>query len=183
MRGKSHYCLGQYLVRRYMPNISPIHARAFLVGCVQPDKNPATYLKGSLCCQWLRGHNYLNAKRFMHRIARRLERKTKWRIYDYYTLGKLIHYTADSFTLAHNAAFPTDLDAHRNYESILQNHFLAYLDREPTIVHPPKNTVTDAITHYRRQYERASSGIFTDAAFTLHACSCVVATVRANQTP
>ena len=75
MRGKSHLCLGQYLTERYMQDAPKRCVKAFLVGCVEPDRNPITYLKGSLHFQWLRGHNYRNARRFMRRISTRLENK------------------------------------------------------------------------------------------------------------
>ena len=181
MRAKSHRCLGQYLIRHYMPQLPDLQTRAFLLGCVQPDKNPATYLKGSLRCQWLRGHNYPNAKRFITRIAERLEQKSHWNLYDYYTLGKLIHYIADAFTLAHNASFPVNLDAHRSYEAILQNHFLTCLHLKPSVVRPPEETAAAAISHYRRLYDRSPSGIYTDTAFSLNACCSVVSVLTASK--
>ena len=107
MRGKSHRCLGKYLVQHYMSDTPERYVKAFLLGCIEPDRNPATYLKGSIRCQWLRGHNYRNARRFMRAISARLERKEKLNLFDYYTLGKLIHYTTDAFTYAHNDTFPT----------------------------------------------------------------------------
>ena len=107
MRGKSHRCLGKYLVQHYMSDTPERYVKAFLLGCIEPDRNPATYLKGSIRCQWLRGHNYRNARRFMRAISARLERKEKLGLFDYYTLGKLIHYTTDAFTYAHNDTFPT----------------------------------------------------------------------------
>ena len=107
MRGKSHRCLGKYLVQHYMSDTPERYVKAFLLGCIEPDRNPATYLKGSIRCQWLRGHNYRNARRFMRAISARLEKKEKLGLFDYYTLGKLIHYTTDAFTYAHNDTFPT----------------------------------------------------------------------------
>ena len=98
MRGKSHRCLGQYLVEKYMPHAPKRYIRAFLIGCIEPDRNPVTYLKGSIRCQWLRGHNYENARRYMRRLSERLERKERLFLIDYYALGKLIHYTVDAFT-------------------------------------------------------------------------------------
>ena len=92
MRGKSHRCLGKYLVQHYMSDTPERYVKAFLLGCIEPDRNPATYLKGSIRCQWLRGHNYRNARRFMRAISARLEKKEKLGLFDYYTLGKLIHY-------------------------------------------------------------------------------------------
>ena len=72
MRGKSHLIIAQYLLDHYMPDIPKRYQLAFRLGCIEPDRNPATYLKGSLRCQWLRGHNYKNAQRFMTTMAGRL---------------------------------------------------------------------------------------------------------------
>lgn len=38
MRGKSHVCLGQYLAEHYMTGATRVQRRAFLIGCVEPDK-------------------------------------------------------------------------------------------------------------------------------------------------
>ena len=111
MRGKSHLRIAQYLLDHYMPNIPTRYQRAFRIGCIEPDRNPATYLKGSIRCQWLRGHNYKNARRFMRTISARLEKKERFNLFDYYTMGKLIHYTTDAFTYAHNDTFPVQLKA------------------------------------------------------------------------
>ena len=124
MRGKSHRCLGKYLVQHYMSDTPERYVKAFLLGCIEPDRNPATYLKGSIRCQWLRGHNYRNARRFMRAISARLEKKEKLGLFDYYTLGKLIHYTTDAFTYAHNDTFPTALSDHREYEAALRKAIL-----------------------------------------------------------
>jgi len=175
MRGKSHHCLGLYLADRYMCGISALHKNAFLIGCVEPDRNPATYLKGSIRCQWLRGHNYRNARRFMRSISLRLEKKARWNVYDYYTLGKLIHYITDAFTYAHNDTFPTNLSDHRQYEMALQEHFLTYLQEDPKVDLKVARSVMEAIYSYRREYERLESNLHIDSRFALAACCCVLA--------
>lgn len=175
MRGKSHRYLGEYLVSRYMPHVPKRCARAFLIGCVEPDRNPLTYLKGSLRFQWLRGHNYRNARSFMRQISRRLENKERLTLFDYYTLGKLIHYTADAFTFAHNEHFPVNLGEHREYEAALQEHFLAYLQEDPRIDPIAARSVMDAICSYHLEYEAEQPHIRTDARFALNACCCVLA--------
>ena len=180
MRGKSHRCLGQYLVQRYMNDTPQRYVKAFLVGCIEPDRNPATYLKGSIRCQWLRGHNYRNARRFMRQISQRLEKKSKLNLYDYYTLGKLIHYTADAFTFAHNDTFPTALSDHREYEVELQNHFLNYLQEDPHINPQAAKSIMGSIYAYHREYESQDANIFTDSRFALTACCCVVAMLFAK---
>lgn len=180
MRGKSHQCLGQYLVQHYMSNQPERHKRAFLLGCIEPDRNPATYLKGSLRYQWLRGHNYKNARGFMRRVSQRLENRSKMNILDYYTLGKLIHYTADAFTSAHNDTFSSNLNDHREYEAAMQDHFLSYMQEDPSVDPEAAHSVMDAIYSYRREYKTQPTNIYTDTRFVLSACCCVLAVLFAK---
>lgn len=175
MRGKSHRYLGRYLVDRYMPDAPAHYQKAFLLGCVEPDINPTTYLKGSIRCQWLRGHNYHNARRFMRNISWRLESKRKLNIWDYYTLGKLIHYTTDAFTYAHNDSFTTDLGDHRVYEAQLQDHFLQYIQEDPQVDTQTARSIMEAIYSYHREYEDHPADVHTDTKFALAACCCVLA--------
>lgn len=175
MRGKSHISLGHYLLDRYLPDLPQAHRRAFLLGCIEPDRNPATYLKGSFRCQWLRGHNYRNARRFMRRISLRLEKKENLNFFDYYTLGKLIHYTADAFTYAHNEAFPENLSDHREYEVKLQDYFLQYLQEDPKVNVRLAGTIMEGIGSYHQEYSREESNIQRDSRYALQACCCVLA--------
>lgn len=175
MRGKSHHCLGKYLLECYMPDISPTYARSFLLGCIQPDKNPVTYLKGSIKYQWLRGHNYHNARRYMQRMHNRLERKKHWNIFDYYTFGKLIHYTADAFTYAHNHIFTEKLEAHRQYESQLQIYFIKHLQQDPIVDIRIAKSIIEILEDYHKEYITAPADIHTDSKFILNACCCVAA--------
>ena len=175
MRGKSHVTLGHYLIEQYLPDLPSRFRRAFLLGCIEPDRNPATYLKGSLRCQWLRGHNYRNARRFMKRISLRLEQKGSWNCLDYYSLGKLIHYTADAFTYAHNETFPEKLSDHRIYEAQLQDHFLSYLREKPQVDVHLARTIMEGIEGYHRDYSSETADIHRDSRFALQACCCVLA--------
>lgn len=180
MRGKSHHYLGQYLVRHYMNHVPHSCKKAFLIGCVEPDRNPATYLKGSIRCQWLRGHNYPNAVHFMRNISRRLENKRRFRLWDYYTLGKLIHYIADSFTYAHNDIFPKNLAGHREYEIALQNHFLTYIEKDPKMNIIITHSVMESVYKYHYEYETMESGVHTDSYFVLAACCCALTVLFPN---
>ena len=175
MRGKSHRYLGQYLIEHYMNDLTSVQKKAFLIGCIEPDRNPMTYLKGSIRCQWLRGHNYRNARRFMRSISWRLEHKDTLNVYDCYTLGKLIHYTTDAFTYAHNDTFSTALADHREYEVALQEHFLSYIEQDPQVDTRVARTVMEAIYSYHREYEALEANIQIDSRFALAACCCVIA--------
>ena len=174
MRRKSHLYLGCYLADRYLSHLPERAIRAFLFGCTEPDRNPATYLKGSFRFQWLRGHNYPNARRFMARLSRRLEGKRTWSLLDYYALGKLVHYTADAFTQAHNDFFSPDLEAHRTYEADLQAYFLNFLRQEPPVEPKTAASVMDAIEQFHGLYRLHPAGPATDSRFALSACCCMI---------
>lgn len=170
MRNKSHAAMGRRLLREYMPGLPRRYTRIFLLGCIQPDKNPATYIKGSLRSQWLRGHNYSNAHRYMMRLANRLEVKSHFSYWDYYSLGKLIHYTMDAFTLPHNNHFPTALRSHRCYEIQLQRYFLPQLHRFRKPNQPLSDSAAELIRRNHAQYMRLPGSVETDTDFACRTC-------------
>lgn len=177
IKAQSHYALGRYLSKKYLQNIPEKYIRAFLLGCIEPDKNPTTYLKGSIRSHFLRGHNWESSQRYMQRIAKRLERRKKFRLTDYYTLGKLVHYTADAFTYAHNSTFSDGLPAHRQYETNLQQYFLAYLPQ--AMPHTPgiRSGIMDAIRRYHREYSSHCANIQRDSKYCIAATSMVMNTL------
>ena len=183
MRAESHIRLGKYLAENHMHSASQLQIRFFLLGCIQPDRNPATYLKGSLHHRWLRGHNYRNASRFMYRISRRLERKTRFRLQDYYTLGKLIHYTADAFTRVHNDPAPTGLGAHMEYEDTLQRYFLPYLAGDPEVEVSVCGSIMETVCACHSRYRTQNPDVSTDARFALAACCAVMTILFPAATP
>ena len=181
MQAKSHRLLGQFLVNRYLTDLSRPYVRVFLVGCTEPDKNPTTYLKGSLRSRWLHGHDYTNAKRYMHRIIFRLNRKRCWNLLDYYTLGKLIHYTADAFTAAHRENFEGDLFAHRRYECQLHHYFATHLSRHANPYPHIHNCAMETIRYYHRQYRKCPPCISTDTDYCIGVTCLITGMLTARQ--
>ncbi|MBQ7817665.1 MAG: zinc dependent phospholipase C family protein [Oscillospiraceae bacterium] len=174
IKTKSHKSLGLYLVQNYLQITPRRHTFAFLLGCTQPDLNPTTYLKGSMRSKWLRGHNWSNASRYMARLSRRLEKRSKLRLWDFYAMGKLIHYTVDAFTSSHNDHFPTQLQAHRQYENQLQIYFLEYLEQSGSIRIPATGSVMDAIRTYHEEYIAAPADIHRDSRYCVLVTSLIV---------
>lgn len=170
MRNKSHALMGQILLHEYLADLPAVHAKVFLLGCTEPDKNPATYIKGSLRSQWMRGHNYSNANRYIMRLARRLDQKEYFSPWDYYRLGKLIHYCQDAFTFAHDERFPKKLKAHRVYEARLQNYFLAQVRRKPIPSGSFQGSPAALIRSMHASYSRLPGSIETDTDFAFRAC-------------
>jgi hypothetical protein len=169
MRPESHRVLGQFLVARFMPDHPKRYIRAFMLGCIEPDKNPTTYLKGSLRSQWLRGHNYHNARKYMDRVCVRLCKK-ELKLADYYALGKLIHYTADAFTLAHNTSFGGKLVDHRRYERLLHSCFMLYIQNARLNVRQREEHPSNMIRRYHKAYCQCRPGVDTDVRFILRIC-------------
>ena len=130
MKSKSHNQLGHYLLDHIFSDLKSSRRSAFVIGCMEPDWNPATYLKGFFRAQKLRGHNFENAERGMKRLAKKLIKRKHAGLRDYYRAGKLVHYLTDAFTYAHNRTFAGNLRAHVRYESELQNRFSAYLKEQ-----------------------------------------------------
>lgn len=170
----SHKSLGHYLSQHYLKIVPKRHTFAFILGCTQPDMNPTTYLKGSVRCKWLRGHNYGNASRYMARLSRRLERRKKLRLLDYYALGKLIHYTVDAFTSPHNDHFPSQLQAHREYEEHLQIYFLSYLEHSKIHQSSATGSVMDVIRKHHAEYIEKPADIRTDSRYCVLVTSLIV---------
>ncbi len=170
MKRESHKILGHYLMQQLQVAPAYRHRKAFLFGCTEPDSNPFTYLKGSRTIQWLRGHNYRNAERLMARLSASLSRRERWGMLDYYRLGKLIHYTSDAFTYAHNETFRENIHEHRCYEARLQRCFktslaLAWGARERR--QHAREAVFAAVREAHASYMNTDRSIRTDVEYIL----------------
>lgn len=65
MKTADHLLLGQYLVERCGTPHLRCHRRAFLLGCVEPDYNVFSYLRGMRYYEKFRGHNAENSSAFL----------------------------------------------------------------------------------------------------------------------
>lgn len=178
----SHRILGKYLTDTYLPHAPKRYKTAFLFGCTEPDKNPITYLKGSIRCRPLQGHNWLSAQKYMQRIALRLQNRRRLTLLDYYTMGKLIHYTQDAFTASHNESFPAGLRAHRSYEFALQEQFVAYIGQQREHFHDLSGNVMDAIRRHHRSYRKSSDQLSADCRYSVLVTSLVICMLLAKTT-
>lgn len=167
MKQESHRLLGRYLLAQMDLRIKHSHETAFLIGCVEPDRNPLTYLKGSIRERWFYGHNYQNSCRWIARTIRQLQSKANWNIYDYYRLGKLIHYTSDAFTYVHNNCFLDTVRAHRDYETILQAHFLCQLQEVRAQREAFGRDVVAAFTEKHEKYLNRAADVKRDTRYIL----------------
>ena len=127
MKKRSHKLLASTLLECEHGFQARRYEWAFLFGSFQPDCNPLTYLKGSLRAYKFRGHNFSNSQAYINNHILRLQRRTSWSIWQYYTLGKLTHYLADAYTYPHNEDYPDSMMDHHNYETGLRQFMRGYL--------------------------------------------------------
>lgn len=97
MKNKDHRLLAGYLMNEIGCFVPNRFEKAFIIGNIEPDKNPFTYLRGLTQEEKLRGHNYGNILPVMRKLFYSLHRKSYLGVRDYYRLGKLIHYVADAY--------------------------------------------------------------------------------------
>ncbi|MEG0779640.1 MAG: zinc dependent phospholipase C family protein [Oscillospiraceae bacterium] len=184
MKRESHKILGNYLMEQLQELPAYRYQKAFLLGCIEPDSNPLTYLKGSRSIQWLRGHNYRNAERWIGSTCGKLEARETWRLLDYYRLGKLIHYTSDAFTFAHNETFLEDIRAHRSYEAKLQRYFKTTLALQYNAESQQcYDSVMAAIEAAHDRYMEAATSIATDVTYILEMAGQVFASLIPQPEP
>ena len=100
----------------------------FFLGNLLPDYLPLTYLRGVRQSRGLRGHDRPYSEAYIRKSIRLLEGRAHLRVLDFYRLGSLLHYLADSFTFVHTEAFDGDLRAHRRYEWALHRVMTAALE-------------------------------------------------------
>lgn len=132
MQTKDHRLLGCYILNKFYSDLDCISRKLFLLGCVEPDWNVVTYVRGSLKYQFMRGHNALNAKKHFKHLLLKLRKTGVNTPAGWFRLGAALHYLADSFTFAHNSFFSGNLSEHRLYEQYLHHVFTKYLSKEHT---------------------------------------------------
>lgn len=148
---------------------------AFLFGSFQPDCNPLTYLKGSRRAKYLGGHTFSNARPYIESRIRSLQKKERWNLWNYYTLGKLTHYLADAFTYPHNHTFTESLAAHHVYERKLRLFLAGYLPHRALLREAAAENVSRTIAQLHRQYLSSPSGQFRDTQYILKATGLLMA--------
>lgn len=130
MQTKDHLALGHFLVTNTgHPGLTK-HQRAFLLGCVEPDCNKITYMRGISRFKNLRGHNAQNSCMYIMKCFRQIQMNGICGASDYFVLGTVLHYVADAFTWPHNAFWVNSLREHMTYESKLHREFLRALEAD-----------------------------------------------------
>jgi hypothetical protein len=152
LQKRSHTLLASALLRSQHGFQAKRFEWAFLFGSFEPDCNPLSYLKGSLRGKKFGGHNFTNSQRYIFSQIRRLQSRSNWTIWQYYTLGKLTHYLADAFTYPHNDHFPDGLLDHHRYETNLRLEFANVMSQRSLQKVSYHYDLISAISDLHREY-------------------------------
>ena len=175
MKQKDHRALAYYLIdsvgdcREWQGRW---HRRFVLWGCIFPDYIPFTYLRGFWQSRAMLGHNARYSFLHIQRSIQKLEVRGNLRSRDFYRLGTLMHYLADSFTYPHTDAFCGDLQAHRAYERALHGEFPRYLQRDMEIAGrvPTEKPLLDHLLDRRCMYDRTAASCEDDCRQIVRTC-------------
>ncbi len=162
MNRHSHILIAEFTLKHYLPQATPLQKKALIAGCVYPDRNPFTYLKGSLRHRRFHGHHWDNAQKHIEKICRRIEgyKSLTWR--SCFDIGQLLHYGCDGFTYAHNRDFHQGLRQHRMYESQLHRKLSAVILQKTEL---PREGLWQFIEREHRQYRSAPRGLTADSGY------------------
>ncbi|MCH3917141.1 MAG: zinc dependent phospholipase C family protein [Spirochaetia bacterium] len=127
MKYMSHKTLAAWIDISLLGKRSQLERKAFRFGCVEPDFNPGTFLKGSLHARAFRGHDFANSWKTIQRTATKMDTLRHSSVFTFYALGRLIHYVTDAFTYPHNVTFHGTLKEHMAYEKKLGDSLLVIL--------------------------------------------------------
>ncbi len=171
MQKRTHTLLARTLLRGETGFSARRFELAFLFGSFQPDVNPLSYLKGSLRHNKLKGHNYANSRAYINARILKLQRRRRWTMWQYYTLGKLTHYLADAYTYPHNEDYPDSMMDHHNYETGLRQFMRGYLSNRHICRQQARRDLIAALEELHAQYMSTRASMYRDASYILKATS------------
>ncbi len=177
MISKDHRLLGEFLAQQMLKNISPLATHLFVTGCVFPDHNPLTYLRGLYMGYPLKTHFLFLSYPEIQRLCNKLENRRKLYLWDYYTLGALLHYVADAFTFPHNEHYTGNMLEHAQYEhGQLHRTFEQYLTREFHIEMCTTGNVRSIGSYFselHESYMETEPTALCDARYICQACTMI----------
>jgi len=171
MQTRDHLVLGYFLLDFAGSEELSAHRRAFLAGCVEPDCNAATYLRGMRAGQKFRGHHAENSFAHLSKEMAEIEAEGLCTPWDYFALGTMLHYAADAFTWPHNTFWPDSLARHVVYEQKLHAVFAGELARGPAGTEAAQPRALAAFfAESHRAYSNEPRGMETDCRYIIGVC-------------
>lgn len=169
MQSIDHYILGRYIIENCNIHTDRLSEKMFMAGCIEPDLNPLTYMRGSIKYHFLHGHNADNSRRHLMHVMEKLGDKGLKSPVQWFVFGTAIHYIADSFTFAHNEMFGGNIAEHVRYEKFLHPVFADYLKSCKTESGLPSARIFRTVSAYHDKYLADKRSYLTDCRYIVRA--------------
>lgn len=173
METRDHLLLADMILKESTVSVSQINGKAFAAGCIEPDINLLTYLKG---------HTYKAASGYVKNTIHKLFGKLR-SPKDYFILGRAVHYLGDCFTFPHNPDFSGNLRAHTEYESRLHEHIMQNKNTETKKLYlDTSGGCASFIESTYRKYQEISGSMQSDWNYIKTVCMSVGCAVLSHET-
>lgn len=159
MKTETHLKYAKFLADKHFSNHRKISKYLFIIGCIEPDINPFSYLKGFFAHPFF-GHNWVSREKYILNKSASAESKKL----NCFKLGRLIHYVCDSFTYTHNDSFSGGVRLHTLYEKQLH----ALFDKNYELPSSPKTEsahLNQILSQLHNEYYRLAPSKQNDIKF------------------
>ncbi|MDD3541634.1 MAG: zinc dependent phospholipase C family protein [Petrimonas sp.] len=176
MQTKDHLALGHFLLD--ISDCKELHKyrRAFLMGCVEPDYNMASYARGMKGHRKFRGHNAGNSLAHIEKCLSGIQTNGLQSAWDFFKLGNMLHYAADAFTWPHNEFWRKSLVQHAVYEAKLHERFTQALNTGSERI---ESLYSASLQQYfesaHDDYRNARHDMKTDCQYIIRVCKTMLA--------
>ena len=165
MKTEDHFRLAVHLKNGPLKDLPFFSKLAFILGSVEPDINLFTYLLGWKI-RFFYGHHWSNAKNY---LKNKLQKTAHTQKVNWFSVGRLVHFTADAFTYTHNSYFVGGFLKHTKYEKELHPHFIPVMTTDKTYTDKAALDLEQYVLKRHKEYMLASPSVKTDTEFILSA--------------
>lgn len=170
MKTETHWKLALKILKNDIPEMSFKSRVAFAFGCVKPDFDMFSYLRGFRHKPFY-GHNWSNAHNYIMRLSQKAIQKNLGS----FGLGLLVHYLCDAFTFVHNDCFCGGLRAHTVYEKQLHKTLLESEKRSEQFYFGESQNLSEVIENAHSRYMTLPNTVVKDIEFIDFVVNLVVA--------
>ena len=175
MKKKDHLMLASFILSLAGSSVLSLHSAAFTAGCIEPDLNVFTYLRGSRKEKKFHGHNAGNCRAHLEKLLGKIEERGLTSGYGCFLLGVAVHYIADSFTAVHNTdILDVDVKTHLEYENRLHEELMRALSKPFIFEQDMLNTsLKDYVTDNHHSYSASAPSTKNDCSYIVKTCCSV----------
>lgn len=175
MKKKDHLMLASFILDLFDSSVLTFHSAAFTAGCIEPDLNVFSYLRGSRKEKKFHGHNAGNCRTHLEKLLGKIEGRGLTSGYDCFLLGIAVHYIADSFTAVHNTdILDVDVKTHLEYENRLHEELIRALSKPFIFEQDMLNTsLKDYVNDNHHSYSASAPSTKNDCSYIVKTCCTV----------